>query len=98
MESRDVLLGLYEVIEKEKFPASMVIAACYKVAAAMNPYYPLNQSPYLEAYEFFFRSYIRGYNFYDDKYGKNEYCFINDKKEKIEINKIFGLLHYIGLE
>ena len=75
----------------------MVIAACYK-SLQHESLLSIESSPYLEAYEFFFRSYIRGYNFYDDKYGKNEYCFINDKKEKIEINKIFGLLHYIGLE
>lgn len=96
IENQHPLITLYKIKEKQEFPLSNLIAACYKVIAQGKFFYPLNQKEYLGTCLFFFNSEITTAKFYDDKYGNHEYCFINEKGEKMEIDKIFNLLHFIA--
>ena len=96
IENQQPLTTLYKIKEKQEFPLSNLIAACYKVIAQEKFFYPLNQKEYLGTCLFFFNSEITTAKFYDDKYGNHEYCFINEKGEKMGIDKIFNLLHFIA--
>lgn len=96
IENQQPLTTLYKIKEKQEFPLSNLIAACYKVIAQGKFFYPLNQKEYLGTCLFFFNSEITTAKFYDDEYGNHEYCFINEKGEKMEIDKIFNLLHFIA--
>lgn len=96
IENQQPLTTLYKIKEKQEFPLSNLIAACYKVIAQGKFFYPLNQKEYLGTCLFFFNSEITTAKFYDDKYGNHEYCFINEKGEKMGIDKIFNLLHFIA--
>ena len=96
IENQQPLTTLYKIKEKQEFPLSNLIAACYKVIAQGKFFYPLNQKEYLGTCLFFFNSEITTAKFYDDEYGNHEYCFINEKGEKMGIDKIFNLLHFIA--
>ena len=104
IEASQSLSALYKIREKQEFPLSSLIAACYKVIAACYKViaeerisFPLNQHTYLDAYQFFFNSKITRVN-YDDKNGKHENYFTNQRDEKMEIDKVFDLLHFIAEE
>lgn len=97
IEASQSLSALYKIREKQEFPLSSLIAACYKVIAEERISFPLNQHTYLDAYQFFFNSKITRVN-YDDKNGKHENYFTNQRDEKIEIDKVFDLLHFIAEE
>ena len=95
IENQQPLTTLYKIKEKQEFPLSNLIAACYKVIAQGKFFYPLNQKEYLGTCLFFFNSCITKVK-YDFEHGKHENYFTNEKGEKMEIDKIFSLLHFIA--
>ena len=95
--SSQTLPALYKIKEKQGLPFSRLIAACYRIVAQEEIFYPLNQKEYLGTCLFFFNSCITKVK-YDFEHGKHENYFTNEKGEKMEIDKIFSLLHFIAEE
>ena len=93
--SSQTLPALYKIKEKQGLPFSRLIAACYRIVAQEEFFYPLNQKEYLGTCLFFFNSCITKVK-YDFEHGKHENYFTNEKGEKMEIDKIFSLLHFIA--